>query len=230
MAAHRFFERAIGTTKVRPAEVVTDWAPVYPLALEELLPAAWHRTDRYANNRVEADHGRLKAWLRPMRGLKQDRSAKVMLVGHAFVQNLRRGHYELALRSRSLDGCPWRSTSWPWRSDHMARSRSSVRHLGAPQQRPSEYGTCKKVEKRILPAFGNITSSWPAVAASGRRARPSTPVAPLTNSRIRDGGRGWWARGVDRALVVMAASGRPPVLAPGGSRQGTQPLLIRLVS
>ena len=39
-AAHRFFERAIGTTKVRPAEVVTDWAPVYPLVLEELLPAA----------------------------------------------------------------------------------------------------------------------------------------------------------------------------------------------
>jgi IS6 family transposase len=100
-AAHRFFERAIGTTKVRPAEVVTDRAPVYPvvldeLVLEELLPAAWHRTDWYANNRVEADHGRLKTWLRPMRGLKQDRSARVVLVGHAFVQNLRRGHYELA--------------------------------------------------------------------------------------------------------------------------------------
>jgi transposase, IS6 family len=95
-AAHRFFERAIGTTKVRPAEVTTDQAPVYPGVLEELLPFAWHRTDRYANNRVEADHGRLKAWLRPMRGLKQDRSARVVLVGHAFVQNLRRGHYELA--------------------------------------------------------------------------------------------------------------------------------------
>jgi len=29
-AAHRFFERAIGTAKVRSAEVVTDRAPVYP--------------------------------------------------------------------------------------------------------------------------------------------------------------------------------------------------------
>jgi IS6 family transposase len=95
-AACRFFERAVGATKVRPIEVVTDQAPVYPVVLEELLPAAWHRTDRYANNRVEADHGRLKARLRPMRGLKQDRSARVVLVGHAFVQNLRRGHYELA--------------------------------------------------------------------------------------------------------------------------------------
>jgi transposase-like protein len=72
-------------------------APQYPAVLEVLLPAAWHRTDRYANNRVECDHGRLKARLRPMRGLKQDRSARVVIAGHAFVQNLRRGHYELAV-------------------------------------------------------------------------------------------------------------------------------------
>jgi transposase-like protein len=96
-AAHRFFERATGTTKTAPAEVSTDQAPVYPAVLENLLPAAWHHTDRYANNRVECDHGRLKARLRPMRGLKQDRSARVVIAGHAFVQNLRRGHYELAV-------------------------------------------------------------------------------------------------------------------------------------
>ena len=95
-AAYRFFERAIGTTKVVPVEVVTDRAATYLVVLEELLPAAWHRTEQYANNRVEADHGRLKSWLRPMRGLKQDRSARVIIAGHAFVQNLRRGQYELA--------------------------------------------------------------------------------------------------------------------------------------
>jgi hypothetical protein len=33
----------------------------------------------------------------PMRGLKQDRSAKVIVAGHALVQNIRRGHYELAV-------------------------------------------------------------------------------------------------------------------------------------
>jgi hypothetical protein len=32
-----------------------------------------------------------------MRGLKQDRSARVVIVGYGFVQNLRRGHYELAV-------------------------------------------------------------------------------------------------------------------------------------
>jgi len=31
-----------------------------------------------------------------MRGLKQVRSAARIAAGHAFVQNLRRGHYELA--------------------------------------------------------------------------------------------------------------------------------------
>jgi transposase-like protein len=45
-AAHRSFERAIGTTKLAPVEVVTDRAPRYPQGLDELLPAAWHRTDR----------------------------------------------------------------------------------------------------------------------------------------------------------------------------------------
>jgi IS6 family transposase len=37
-AAHRFFKQAIGTTKSRPIEVVTDQAPTYPIVLEELLP------------------------------------------------------------------------------------------------------------------------------------------------------------------------------------------------
>jgi transposase-like protein len=96
-AARRFFERAIRATKVMPVEVVTDRAPTYPAVFEELLPTAWHRTDQYANNRVEADHGRLKARLRPMRGLKEDRSARVVIAGYGFVQNLRRGHYELTV-------------------------------------------------------------------------------------------------------------------------------------
>ena len=31
-----------------------------------------------------------------MRGRDQDRSARIVIAGHAFVQNVRRGHYELA--------------------------------------------------------------------------------------------------------------------------------------
>jgi transposase, IS6 family len=96
-AARRFFERAFNTTNVMPVEVATDRAATYPVAWEDLLPAAWHRIEQHANNRIEANHGRLKARLRPMRGLKQDRSARVVIAGHAFMQNIRRAHYELAI-------------------------------------------------------------------------------------------------------------------------------------
>ena len=52
-AARRFFERAIATTKITPVEVVNDQAARSPMVVEELLPGAWHRTEQYANNRVE---------------------------------------------------------------------------------------------------------------------------------------------------------------------------------
>ncbi len=95
-AAHRFFQRALTTLKVTPTEVVTDAAPVYLRVLDELVPAARHHVERYANNPIEADHSRLKHRLRPMRGLRTDRAATVIITGLAFLQNLRRGHYELA--------------------------------------------------------------------------------------------------------------------------------------
>jgi transposase-like protein len=94
-AARRFFRRAMDTLKVTPVEVVTDKSPVYPRVLDELVPAAWHHVEQYSNNRVEADHSRLRQRLRPMRGLRTDRTATVIITGIGFMQNLRRGHYEL---------------------------------------------------------------------------------------------------------------------------------------
>ena len=43
-AARRFFEQTISATKVIPVEVVTDHVSVYPGVLDEVAPAAWHRT------------------------------------------------------------------------------------------------------------------------------------------------------------------------------------------
>jgi transposase-like protein len=79
-----------------PVEVTTDCAPVYPRVLGEYVPGALHVKQQYANNAVEADHGRLKARIRPMRGLRKFLSARFLVAGYAFVQNLRRGHYEIA--------------------------------------------------------------------------------------------------------------------------------------
>jgi transposase-like protein len=94
-ATRRFFTRAL-IHGPHPVEVGTDRAPAYPRVLDELLPLACHVVEQYANNPVETDHGRLKARLRPMRSLKQLRSVRVISIGHAFIQNVRRGHYELA--------------------------------------------------------------------------------------------------------------------------------------
>jgi len=93
-ATRQFFTRAL---KYRPSpiEVTTDHAAPYPRVLDELVPGACHVTEQYGNNPIEADHGRLKSRLRAMRGLKQLRSARAITAGHAFIQNIRRGHYEL---------------------------------------------------------------------------------------------------------------------------------------
>jgi transposase-like protein len=96
-AARKLFRRALSRLKVIPTEVVTDAAPVYPAVLEELVPSAWHHVEQYANNPIEADHGRLKHRLRSMRGLRTEKTAQIIITGHAFLQNLRRGYYELAI-------------------------------------------------------------------------------------------------------------------------------------
>jgi transposase-like protein len=67
-AAHRFFERAISATRVTPAEVTTDQAPVYPAVLEVLaasglapLRAVWQQPrgvrPRPAEGAVPTDAG-----------------------------------------------------------------------------------------------------------------------------------------------------------------------------
>jgi transposase-like protein len=62
------FKRAIGRTRISPAEVTTDPYRVYPRVLDELFPAAFHDMEVHANNALETDHGRLKARLRPCEG------------------------------------------------------------------------------------------------------------------------------------------------------------------
>ena len=88
-ATRRFFTHALEHGP-RPSEVSTDQAPAYPRVIDELLPAACHVLEQYATNPIESDHGRLKSRLQPMRGL-------VISAGRAFIQNLRRGHYELGM-------------------------------------------------------------------------------------------------------------------------------------
>jgi IS6 family transposase len=96
-AATRFFETLLAGRE-RPREITTDLAASLLGVVDDLLPDVLHATTQYANNRIECDHGRLKARLRPIRGLRTDRTASTRC--HAFIQNLRRGHYELGVEAR----------------------------------------------------------------------------------------------------------------------------------
>ena len=93
-AARRFFTSALRAGTI-PAEVTTDRAAAYPRAQDQIPPSA-QNADRHSKNTPDKNDHRLKARLRPMRGLKLHRSARILAAGHAFMQNLRRGHYELA--------------------------------------------------------------------------------------------------------------------------------------
>ena len=99
-AARKFFTAAL-LAHGEPEEIVTDRAAALANAIADLAAGAFHNTEQYANNRIECDHGRLKARLRPMRGLKTDRTTAVVICGHAFMQNIRRGHYELGADARN---------------------------------------------------------------------------------------------------------------------------------
>jgi len=95
-SARRFFTTALAA-HVAPGEVITDSAPTPANAIDELIPTAFHNTGQYLNNRCECEQIRLKARLRPMRGLRIDRAARVVIRRHAFIRNLHRGNYELGV-------------------------------------------------------------------------------------------------------------------------------------
>jgi IS6 family transposase len=84
LAAERFFGRVLAVTEA-PQEVVTDKAHALVRVVADLLPSAFrHESVREQSGR--GDHGRLKARLRPMRGLKTDRTASTVFRAHAFIQ------------------------------------------------------------------------------------------------------------------------------------------------
>ena len=62
------------------------------LVVEELIPVAFHNTEQYANNRIEAitDASRLDS--DQCAAFKRVRTASVIIRGHALMQNIRRGH------------------------------------------------------------------------------------------------------------------------------------------
>ncbi len=98
-AAHRFLAKAL--TVMRdwpPISVTTDKLRSYPEAIERLkrdgqLPRdTRHRTSKYLNNMIEADHGALKQVIKPTRGFQTMKTATATIKGFEIMRMIRRGH------------------------------------------------------------------------------------------------------------------------------------------
>jgi transposase-like protein len=95
-ATRRFFTRALQHSP-RPTEVTTDrHRPTRAWSMNccRLPTMSWNATRTTLSNLIMAG---LKARLRPMRGLNRLRSIRVISLGHAFIENLHHGHYELGV-------------------------------------------------------------------------------------------------------------------------------------
>jgi hypothetical protein len=115
----------------RPVEVTTDRAAVYPRVLEEIMPSARRVAERYANNSVEADHGRLKARLLPTHGLTRVRSRAPSQVGMRSFRTCAAGTTRSPSTFLCMIGSVPRSPIWLYRSDHGGEpttSRSGTLH------------------------------------------------------------------------------------------------------
>ena len=98
-AAYRFLRKALkAMSHCPPSSITTDKLASYPKAIrrlqnEGLLPKdVEHRTSKYLNNILEADHGALKRVIRPTRGFQTMKTAAATLTGFEIMRMIRRGH------------------------------------------------------------------------------------------------------------------------------------------
>jgi hypothetical protein len=136
--ARRFFQRALTMLKGSPSEVVTDAAPIYPAVAEDLMPSARHHVERHANNPIEADHSQLKHRLRPMRGLRTDRTTQVIIADTLSCRTSAESTTNSPLTRQPPNGSPLRSLNSPERSDRETAvnpTRPTIRQRNGARER-----------------------------------------------------------------------------------------------
>ena len=102
-AAYRFLRKALKTMSDHPpSSITTDKLASYPKAIRRLQDEGLlsknveHRTSKYLNNILEADHGALKRVIRPTRGFQRIKTARATLKGFEVMRMIRRGQCVLA--------------------------------------------------------------------------------------------------------------------------------------
>ncbi len=98
-AAHRLLAKALTTMRNwPPSSITTDKLRSYPKAMArlkrdgQLSKETRHRTSKYLNNIIEADHGSLKQVIKPTRGFHTMKTAVSTIKGFEIMRMFRRGH------------------------------------------------------------------------------------------------------------------------------------------
>jgi len=98
-AAHRFLGKALTTMRHwPPSSITTDPLGSYPKAIHclqregKLSADTKHRTCKYLNNIMEADHGALKKVIRPTGGFQTMKTAAATIKGFEVMRRICRGH------------------------------------------------------------------------------------------------------------------------------------------
>jgi transposase, IS6 family len=98
-AAYRFLCKALKTMgDYPPSSITSDKLASYPKAIRRLRREGFlpkeveHRTSKYLNDIIEADHGALKRVIRPARGFQRMKTAYATLKGFEVMRMIRRGH------------------------------------------------------------------------------------------------------------------------------------------
>ena len=94
----------------KPEVINTDKAPTYAIAISELKAegkcpqSTVHRQVKYLNNVIEADHGKLKQLIRPVRGFKTLKTAYATIMGFEVMRAIRKGQAAIFNLTQDIRG------------------------------------------------------------------------------------------------------------------------------
>jgi len=111
-AAKRFLGKILRKMKEyeKPGKINTDLAPRYSHGIGELKKEGLlddqviHRKVKYLNNRIEADHGKLKRLSKPTLGFKSMKTAFATIKGFEVMRMFKKGQFDIGKYNQGLRG------------------------------------------------------------------------------------------------------------------------------
>ena len=101
-AAKRFIKKLIKSNPTCDVSVInTDKNPAYGQAIKELKEEGSLASDvshlqiKYRNNRLEADHGKLKRLINPVRGFQSMKTAYATIRGFEMMRMFKKGQFKI---------------------------------------------------------------------------------------------------------------------------------------